>query len=168
MFLSAGKREEIGSGGNGDSEESPEGSSNGCGGGVNPFVDLVGAVVGDGSESDIGESSEFRNVVSAVAGTVEVDFNSLELSEGGVEVVPSGDVSGIVGKVLEFLEKGSVGSVTLGESVGKILSVEATSLEEGGVLSVLGNGIVELGEFLEGEVLLVLPEGSNYNQRYLD
>ena len=43
------------------------------------------------------------------------------------------------------------------------MTVEAGSLEGGGVLSVVGKGIVELGEGLD--VLLVLPEEGVYKAK---
>jgi len=123
---------------------------------VDPLVNLISAVVGNGAESHLGESSEFRDVISAVTGTVEVNFDGLKLSKGLVEVVPSGNVGGVVVKGFEALEEGGVGIIALGVSVGEILPVEAGSLEVGGVLSVVGKGIVQLGEGTN--VLLVLPE----------
>ena len=129
---------------------------------MNPFVDVVGAVVGNGSESNFGESSEFRDVVSAVAGTVEVVFDGLKSKEGVVQVI------GIVFGLSEGGINGLVGSEALGESLAKVLSIIVGSFNFGsvgrGVL--VGGGVVNLGPVSIEEFLVLPEEGVYLMQRY--
>lgn len=163
MFLSACEGEDVGSGEDGDSEEGPESSGNGLGGGVDPFVDVVGAVVGNGAESNFGESSEFGDVVSAVAGTVEVVFDGLKSEEGVVQVV------GVVLSLSKGGINGLVGSEALGESLAKVLSVIVGSFNFGSVGSVVlvGGSVVNLGPVSTEELLVLPEEGVYFNTKIL-
>lgn len=117
MVLSADEGENVSEGERGDTEEDPEEGGGLVGIVMHVVVDLGSAVMGNGTVLDVGETSEDRRGILAVAGTLEINLNTLKNVHGAVEV------TGIVG-VLETELNGVVGSGALGESVYKALSWE--------------------------------------------
>lgn len=115
VVLSASKSKNIDKWENSDTEEDPEGGSGSAGGLMEPFVNIVGAVVGNGAILDIGEGWVSGGRFTAIGGTGEINFHSLEETDGQVEI------SRVVG-ALESILDGLVGFGAFRESVNCILS----------------------------------------------
>ena len=87
VFLSASEGKYVSSAEDANSRETPESSRNSRGGVLYPFVDLVSAVVSNGTESDFGETSESAGGINAETSTVEVILDSFKLSNGLIELL---------------------------------------------------------------------------------
>lgn len=115
IVFSASEGENVGGAESDDSEEDPEKSGDWSGSVSHPFVDVGSAVVRNWAVLYPWEGSILGGRSITVAGTPEVSFNSLEGSDGVVEVFGLGVVS-----VLKSSGDGLVSLRALGDSVSKL------------------------------------------------
>ena len=147
VFLSAGKYKNVDSWEGSDTEEYPEGDGGRAGGAVNPFVNLVGAVVWRGTILDEWEGLISGRGFTAIGSAGEIKFDSLKEAHSQIEIV------GVVSVFKSSLD-GGVGAWAFWESVNS--SNSSKFADDGSILSDHESGIAKL---------LILPIAGGYKQQ---